>query len=308
VRKLAFYRDFRGFSGGHLKVWDYFCHSKNAEGIKPTIYCTDRSRMDSSNPWVAAGERIASGWEPDQAEALFLGGLDWLSLPATCNTPVINLIQGVRHADPADPRYQFLSRRALRICVSQPVADAISATGQVNGPVVTIPAGLDYDSFPAPAAERDIAVLIAGLKQPVLARQLSEKLANEGITNTCLTGALPRQEFLGLLGRARVTVFLPHRQEGFYLPALEGMAMGTLVVCPDCVGNRQFCVADVNCVTPAYDLESLVSTVLRSVVMDTPALARLICAGYQRPASHALSKEREDFLQLLETIETSGKT
>ena len=45
------------------------------------------------------------------------------------------------------------------------------------------------------------------------------------------------------MARARVTVLVPNPKEGFYLPALEAMALGTIVVCPDCVGNRSFCVA-----------------------------------------------------------------
>ena len=35
-----------------------------------------------------------------------------------------------------------------------------------------------------------------------------------------------------------MTLFLPNQREGVYIPGLEGMALGTLVVCPDCVGNR----------------------------------------------------------------------
>ena len=308
MTQLAFYRDFRRFSGGHMKVWDYYCHTQHSDHFRPTIYFTPDSLFDASNPWGAAGEPIEDSWDPGAADALFLGGLDWFAVPEDCTTPVINLVQHVRHSDPSDVRYGFLSRRAIRICVSQPVADAVLATGQANGPVLTIPAGLDPNPFPKPAAKRDIRVLIAGLKQPALAAELSATLADQGIPNVCLKKALPRQEFLRLLGLATVTVFLPHHQEGFYLPALEGMGMGTLVVCPDCVGNRQFCEAEVNCLMPDYNLESLVSEVLRSVAMDAPTLARLTSAGQKRQALHGLSKEREDFLQLLETIQPFAKT
>ena len=308
MRQLAFYRDFRGFAGGHLKVWDYYCHTKQSGLYRPTIYFAPDSLLDSSNPWIAAGEPCEPLWEPHAADALFLGGMDWLAVHDNCHKPVINLVQGVRHGEPSDPRYQFLSRRAIRICVSKEVEVAILATGKVNGPVVTIPAGLDLGSLPEPSRERDIPLLIAGLKHPTLANQLSEALEAKGITNTCLTSALPRQDFLGLLGRAKVTVFLPLPQEGFYLPALEGMAVGTLVVCPDCVGNRHFCEAEVNCLMPDYNLESLVSEVLGSVAMDAPTLARLTSAGLKRQALHRLSKEREDFLQLLETIQPFAKT
>jgi len=259
VRTLAFYRDFQCFSGGHLKVWDYFRHTQDSRHFKPTIYFTESSRMDTSNPWVAAGAQAEAHWTPRKADALFLGGMDWLAVPDDCAVPVINLVQGVRHGDPSDPRYQFLSRRALRLCVSKEVEAAILSTGKVNGPVVTIPAGLDLGGFPEPSGERDIPLLIAGLKRPSLAKQLSEALLTKGIANTCLTSPLPRREFLGLLGRASVTLFLPHEKEGFYLPALEGMAMGTLVVCPDCIGNREFCVPGMNCFMPDYNPGALLA-------------------------------------------------
>jgi glycosyltransferase involved in cell wall biosynthesis len=52
---------------------------------------------------------------------------------------------------------------------------------------------------------------------------------------------------LNWINQAKITVFLPYRDiEGFYMPALEGMALGTLVVCPDCIGNRSFCLPGYN--------------------------------------------------------------
>ena len=309
MKTLLFHRDFRSFTGGHWKVWDYFQHTKASGIFKPIIYMTPDSLRDESNPWVTSGERISHEWHPHGADALFLAGMDWQAVPENCDKPIINLIQHVRHACPDDPRNVFLQRAATRVCVSEQVADAILSTGLVNGPVITIPACMDMDSFPKTSDDqRDIPVLIAGLKKPAMAKSLSEILTHRGIQSVCLTRLLPRAEFLKMLGRARVTVFLPQIAEGFYLPALEGMALGTLVVCPDCVGNRQFCEAEVNCLMPDYDLESLVAAVLRSVVMDAPTSAGLVSAGQKRQTLYGLSTEREDFLQLLKTMHPFAKT
>ena len=49
--------------------------------------------------------------------------------------------------------------------------------------------------------------------------------------------------------------------EGFYLPALEAMALGSLVICPDCIGNRSFCLPGRNCFRPNYDLNSVIDSV-----------------------------------------------
>ena len=65
---------------------------------------------------------------PSGDDALFLAGEDWDLLPPDHpRRIVVNLVQGVRHADPALPLFQSLSRKAIRICVSQAVADAVHA-------------------------------------------------------------------------------------------------------------------------------------------------------------------------------------
>ena len=124
---------------------------------------------------------------------LFLeGASDWLYLfehgLETLSIPRINFIQGVRHAREDNVRYRY-----LRIFVSREVADAITATGRTNGPVLTIPNGIDVAPF-APAAHgspagyggRHFAVTILGYKSPDLARALSGRLNAEGIDHFLL--------------------------------------------------------------------------------------------------------------------------
>lgn len=140
-RRLLFHRDFRYYTGGHGKVWDYFIHAL-ALGWDARVYLTPQSVRDASNPWLALPQRIEAEWQPSGADVLFVGGMDWLAVSTSATPPVINLIQHVRHADPVEPLYGFLPRRAARICVSTPVADALRASGRVNGPLRVIPAGL----------------------------------------------------------------------------------------------------------------------------------------------------------------------
>jgi hypothetical protein len=270
------------------------------------IYMTPDSLRDESNPWVASRERISNEWNPHGADALFLAGMDWQAVPENCDRPVINLIQGLRHARPEDPRHAFFRRAATRVCVSEQVADAILSTGLVNGQVLTIPAGVDTATFPAPAPQRDIPLLIAGLKQPALAIELSQFFSAQGVECVCLTQQIPRSEFLGMLGRARVTLFLPLRQEGFYLPALEGMAMGTLVVCPDCVGNRGFCVNGSNCLMPDYTIEALGSAGLAAIESSPTNFQLMQKNACHQVQAHTLEAERRSYLDLLESLASAG--
>ena len=58
----------------------------------------------------------------------------------------------MRHAE--EPRRQWLRYRAVRICVSPEVTDAVAATGMCNGPLITIPNAIDLGSLPGPSLTR----------------------------------------------------------------------------------------------------------------------------------------------------------
>jgi glycosyltransferase involved in cell wall biosynthesis len=297
---LLFHRDFQGLTGGHLKVWHYFQHAAHSRRFQRRIHLTPRSIRDQRNPWHQTAAPVLSTWMPEAADRLFLAGLDWQAVPEETTVPVINLIQGVRHADPADPRRAFLARPATRICVSQEVADAILATGLVNGPVHVIPNGIDPAELPRAAPRRDIKVLIAGAKNPAFAAALLEPLKAAGIRPECLLEAMPRGDFLHFLARAEVVVTLPLEREGFFLPALEAMAAGALVVCPDCVGNRGFCRDRETAFRPPFSVEAVAEAVMAAVALDPARSAAMRQAAGDEVLCHSLDGERAAFLRILD--------
>jgi len=298
---LLFRRDFQGLTGGHLKVWHYFGHSTRSSRFTPRIHLTPLSTRGADNPWNHAVAGSFAAWEPTAAAALFVAGLDWEAVPDPCPVPVVNLIQHVRHAHAGDPRRRFLPRPAVRICVSEEVADAIRSTREVNGPVVAIPNGIDLENIPA-AATRDVPVLIAGLKNPPFAAALGERLRAAGLVVEVVSDLRPRGEFLELLSRARVAVTLPTEDEGFFLPALEAMAAGAIVVCPDCVGNRGFCLDGVTCLRPSYTLEAVAEAALRAATLPPAAAADMLAAAGAQARGHGLERERTAFLEILDAL------
>lgn len=304
-KKILFHRDFHGFSGGHLKVRNYFDHINRIPGFHAQIYFTAGSVWGPENPWNDLRGEVLTQWQPEQADYLFLAGLDWLALdPAQRDeppAPVINLIQGMRHGDPGDPRYSFLHHPAVRICVSPEVAAALRATSQVNGPVLTFPNGIDLAALPPGLAwdERASAILIAGLKNPPLAQQIAGELRGLGLEVELLLDPLPRRDYLARLAQSRIVVLLPLEHEGFYLPALEAMALGCIVVCPDCVGNRSFCRAGINCHFPDYRADAIVRGGLLAHGMDAGARAAMLAAAALTAQSHSLERERVLLGQLL---------
>jgi glycosyltransferase involved in cell wall biosynthesis len=373
--RVLFYRDFHGFTGGHLKVWNYFNHTLQSENYQPYISFTPNSLWDSTNPWslfpqqivrigkgflCAAGETFTSSHQVvenlsgcsinqnfdrngqetitsvqpvikapasssrfnSSRDILFLAGLDWRRLPEeqrrNSPVPIINLIQGFRHTDPDHPCYEFLQYPAIRICVSQEIKAAIEATGRPKGEIFVIPNGIDLEKFMSPnpgdrssvgsqnlsnigLQSRPHKITIVALKQPELARQLKSQLqaTYPEIQPHIIDSFLPRHEFLQCLGTSQITIFLPLATEGFYLPALEGMAAGTLVICPDCVGNRSFCLDNWNCWRPEYKLANIFQAVEQALTSDPSQRQEIQHHAQLTVAKHDLIAERRAFLEIL---------
>ncbi len=305
---VLFYRDFRGFSGGHLKVWDYFGHTASSPLCDARVAFSAESRWDASNPWLTSREAVVP-WDPAGADILFLAGTDWRALPgefrSNSRVPIINLIQHPRHAEQGTELRDFLKRRAIRICVSEEVAQAIKATGDVNGPVFTIPNAVTPPSSPVVAsfAERATDLLICGLKAPELAHKAYQQFAGNTEKVRRLIGWIPREEYLAQLANAKVALFLPRPSEGFYLPALEGMACGAIVVCPDCVGNRSFCLDGVNCFRPSYDADSIISAARTALQQKETEREGMLARAQETFRSHSMENERASFLGILDRID-----
>lgn len=305
---MLFHRDFRGYSGGHGKVWDYFNHAL-AAGWDARVFLTPESLRDDSNPWLTMPGRIEREWRPERADVLFLGGMDWQALPperAHADQPVINLVQHVRHADPAQPLRAFLPRRALRICVSAPVAEAIAATGEVDGPVEVIEAALSLPGGVAIPADRE-GVFVGAIKQPALGRSIADTLRSRGIAVDLCIDWVSREEYLARLARAAVAVMLPHATEGFFLPGLEAMALGCATVVPDGVGNRAYARDQDNCLMPPLDADAVLSAVER-LLADAGLRERLMFAGRQTVARFDPASERRRFHALLGALPSWWRT
>ncbi len=223
---------------------------------------------------------------------------------AAGETPVVNLLQGMRHADPESTRFEFLSRKAIRICVSDEVAAAVRDTGAVDGPLTVIPNGLDLETLPrAGEKPRDVDLLVVAVKRPELGAELASRLEAPGRSMEVLGERVPRTEFLNRLQRARATLFVPLEEEGFYLPALEGMALGTLVVCPDCVGNRSFCLDGTNAFRPGYQPDALVAAAESALALTAAQVGELVAAAGRTAEEHSLAAERRAFHELLEEVD-----
>ena len=307
MRTVLFFRDYRRFTGGHLKMWHYFNHVQAAPEYTPRIWFSARSTMEHGNPWHDARDTIVDHEHPIVPDIVFLAGRDWRmwdEYPAfDPRTPVINLVQHARHGDAEDRRYAYLGRNAIRICVSEEVGQITRATHLAAGPVLTIPLGLDLENFPARQGESwDTDLLIAGLKQPELGVELERRLQHPGRRVALITTQVPRGEFLDRIQRARVTMFLPNQAEGCHMPPLEGMALGTLVVCPDVVGVS-YCIEGENAFRPDYTIEGLVVAAESALALAPEPATGMREAARRTAEQRSLQSERAAFLDVLGTFD-----
>jgi hypothetical protein len=261
------------------------------------------------NPWTAARDHLVRFGQEVKPDVLFLSGVDWRMIErderAESAIPIVNLIQHVRHACPGDKlgRDRFLPHKAVRICVSPEITHALEGTGRVRGPMFTVPDAVDLEALAGHviAGPRDLDLLVLSNKQPELGHAVLGRLGDAGRTHI-VDVRTPHAEVLDLMGRAAVTVMVPNPKEGFYLPALEGMALRTVVVCPDCIGNRSFCIDGVNSFRPAHEEEAIVEAA-REALARRDELREMLDNAIETAHAHDLPNERRAFLEILDRIE-----
>ena len=314
-RTIWFHRAFKGVTGGEVKHSQYFAHARELPGVAVRIAFTGgapggRLAAQRREFWPLGVCTGVERWAPGSEDVLFVAGTDWRYLDAMglreTGHQRINLVQGVRHADPGTQLYRYLQRPAVRICVSAEVADAIAATRLVRGPIVAIPNSTDLppwevnDSTDSGAWEaRTRPVTIVGYKRPDLSMALSRRLEELSIPHELVTGFRERDAFLKLLRETRVAVCLPNPTEGFYLPALEAMASGCVVVTLDAIGNRGFCFDGEDCFVARDDAGSLAHAVGRAARLGEEARSGLLARAAQTVAAHGLHVERSRFRAVL---------
>lgn len=305
MRTVLFFRKFRRFHGGHLKVWHYFNHTRAADGFEARILFDQDSNWDASNPWSDFREFVVDSPDDVQAQAYFVAGRDWQRMEALGlldrELPIINFVQHTRHADDWSIQSRYLTRKAIRICVSNEVADAVQGAGS-RGRTIVIPNSIDVPIPEGTGNERSLDLLIAGLKQPEMAHKAAAALQRAGRSIEVLDDHVPREQFLAKIATAHNVLFLPNKEEGFYLPALEGMALGALVICPDCIGNRGYMNAQ-NGMFPTYDIPALVAAVEAAMMLPDQERAAKLEQARQTAARHQPGAERAAFSQVLHNLD-----
>ena len=294
-KTISFYRQYYGYTGGHQKVRDYLSHTLSL-GYKPSLYLENKAITNKGLFSTINGVNYQNNYQPGACDIVFLAGMDWQAFLASNAThkPVVNLIQHVRHADRNEALFDFLSRPAIRICVSDAVKEAIQP--YANGPCYTVKMG---HTLPTRSNNKTIDLYILANKQPELGQTVYKWAQSLGIKALIHNTTTEKHSVHQAMADARVTLALPHKTEGFYLPGIEGMWASDMVVVPNCVANKEYHHSWSNLLIPEYSLNEIKSSVKHAMQIKGIELAIRKFIGQRIARQYSLQNECREFGNIL---------
>jgi hypothetical protein len=310
--------------GGVVKVFDYINHALSL-GYEPVIACPE-----SYEPGLPLFEIPRfSGISPENGVrftalnkvAVGPHDLAFLSWPThyevleprlsrwTRHEQVIFIVQNVRWANPSFTggyALRLLSRPMARIMTNDVVLEAVKPYLNPSSMSEVILLGNESSFF---AKERR-----GGLGNPVRVGYTTWK-SGVGDEVARMLADDPRFEFRAIrdpVGWRELRelyhwsdVFLatPLVEEGFYMPGLEAMAAGAVVISSDAGGNRAYCRFGENCIEVGFEDAGGYVKALKSL-REGPAeeVERLRRGGYATVGLHTLEHERERFGEFMDRL------
>lgn len=310
-----------------MKIFDYTEHLM-ADGFSPVV-CTD-DEFDASLP-LFAGDRFL-GVRPDNGvpyAGLRDFGLheeDWVlfSWPThyehiVKRTPsgfrlqrVVHMVQNVRHANPTwldGYATRLLARPMSRAFVATPVLEVCQPYLNPNSLSIVIPEGHRWEYFHK--------ARVGGLTPPIRVgyttwkSDVGEAVAKEVSSDDrfeflAITEPATWAELRDLYHWSDVFLATPGAEEGFYLPGIEAMSAGALVLTPDAGGNMEYCRFGVNCLEVELEQPASYVVALNEVAelgeAETDGIRR---SAYETLEKHTLDSERSQLIDFVHEIEAS---
>lgn len=314
--------------GGVVKVMDYANHAL-AAGMDVSIWCPRRrdddlplfridrfSELDRANPRVSFHCRDRLEIRPDDLAFVSLPDnfeVAHRSLPRGRSPErIIHIIQNVRHVTPtwrAGYPLRLLTRPAARISTNDIVAASIADHLDPRGLHEVIPLGHDLGYFRRDrqgGLSRPIRVAHTAWKSDVGDR-VQAHLAEDGDTRFTFRAIRESVDWAALRDLyhwADVFLCAPNPEEGFYMPGLEAMEAGCLVVTPDVGGNMAYCRPDDNCLLVGFEqVEDYLAALDQLASWDQTRIDQVRAAGHDSTAPFDLDDERRAFGGFLERLQ-----
>jgi hypothetical protein len=242
---------------------------------------------------------------------------------------IIHIIQGTRHAEAAFQNgyaLRLLTRPMSRILINEQVREAVSRFLNPLSYTRVIPLAHDGAYFHdgrdegrdegrdgerggergGTSGEGGGAPLRVGYTdwKSDIGDRVARRLEGDGrFAFRALRGPAGWPEIRAFYHGIDVLLCAPGPQEGFYLPGLEAMAAGCVVVTPDVGGNMAYCRFDENCLGYAFDDPGSAAEALgRAAEMGGSERAALLAEGDRTWRAHGLGGERRLFGAFLEDL------
>lgn len=253
---------------------------------------------------VGPGDFVVFSWPPHYEQIARGLGRE------TPHERVIHLVQNTRHANPRFAEgyaLRLLARPMARIMVAHEVMDAVRPHLNESSVSATIVEAHDWGFFHrirTGGFPRRLSVGYTTWKSDVgvrVQRAVGDRCAFRSIRRTASW-----DEVRELLHWCDVFLCCPGPEEGFYLPGLEALAAGALVVTPDVGGNRAYCRFGENCLQVGFeDVEQYVTALDELQTWDAGRVVQQRARGYATLDEHRLERERAAFAHFL--IELSAR-
>lgn len=311
--------------GGVVKIFDYVNHAISL-GYEPVIACPEKYKPELP---VFESPRYR-GITPENG-IRFIGlenvgvgpdDLAFLSWPThypilepkisslARHEQVIQIVQNVRWANPSFERgyaVRSLSRPMARIMTNDVVLQACRPYLNTSSITEVIQLGLDSGFF----AKRRSGGFGSPLKigyttwKSGVGDRVAEMLSKSGgeFKFRAIREPVGWKDLRDLYHWADVFLATPLIEEGFYMPGLEAMASGALVISSDAGGNRAYCNFGVNCIEVGFeDADGYVESLRSLRAAGLSEIERLRMAGYKTVGRHTLEHEKERFGEFMEHL------
>lgn len=312
--------------GGVVKVFDYVEHAR-VRGYEAVVCCPDA--YDAGSP-LFRNPRYRhlspeNGVRFVGLDRFTVGPTDlcFFSWPPHYETvaprigrwsrheQAILIVQNVRHANPLFTNgyaLRLLSRPMARIMTNEVVLKAVEPYLNRESLTEVITLGHDTPFFgkerPGGPLGSPLKVGYTTWKSGVGDEVAAMLKGDPGYEFRAIRQAATWEELRVLYHWSDVFLATPFAEEGFYMPALEAMAAGAVVLTPDAGGNMAYCRFGENCLPVALDdAGSYVEALGRLRAMSPAEVDLLRRAGHLTAARHTLEHEGERFGEFLGRLE-----
>lgn len=308
--------------GGIAKLLDYAVHADHEKYDVHFVTITDNHIGSGvlDKPYYRRSRHVVKLSKLD--EVTFCDGdIVLFSLPQDfnrllkrlhiCGYPdvtIVHLVQNVRHENVFFENgiaRQLLFKGLFRICITQQVYAVVSKYNISSEMTTVIPHCFDFIFF-----KNETLSHVPTLR---IGYNTFKSKFGELVQSECLKRNLPVTFLTANSGISwdnlrdfyfSCDVFLgtPLREEGYYLPGMEALAAGNILICPDAVGNKSYLSNEFVKIPRFENVDDYVFEIELLLKTDCDARAELRKSAVEFASQYRLEAEAElfnDFLNLL---------